>query len=92
LICWSEDTTGFHRLTKTVVYQGSKAKFSQNSSLKKELLATKGYTLVESSPYDNIWGIGLKEGDPRTLDRSTWQGTNWLGEVLTNLREEFLAN
>jgi predicted NAD-dependent protein-ADP-ribosyltransferase YbiA (DUF1768 family) len=35
---------------------------------------------------DQLWGIGLSEKDPRALNRSTWRGRNWLGEVLTIVR------
>lgn len=72
---------------KAIVYKGNYAKFTQNEALKSALLSTKGTTLVEASPTDKIWGIGLSESDARAYDRSTWQGTNWLGEVLTQLRE-----
>lgn len=74
-----------------LVETGSFAKFDQNPDLKEALLATTGTTLVEASPYDRIWGIGLMESDPRAQDRSTWLGTNWLGEVLTEVRDKMLA-
>jgi ribA/ribD-fused uncharacterized protein len=73
------------------VYEGNYAKFTQNQSLLEKLLATQGTTLVEASPTDRIWGVGLLEDDPRILNRRTWRGTNWLGEVLTNLREDLLS-
>jgi hypothetical protein len=73
---------------KLIVYRGSLAKYSQDKELLATLMATKGTTLVEASPYDKIWGIGLLEGDPNTLSRDTWQGLNWLGEILTQVRED----
>lgn len=76
-------------ISRDVVYKGCKFKFEQNPHLKKELMATAGTTLVESSPSDKIWGIGLAGNDPDALDKSKWQGTNWLGEVLTKLRDDF---
>lgn len=50
---------------KQIVYEGNKAKFLQNENLLQDLLKTEGKTLVEASPVDAIWGIGLAEGDPR---------------------------
>lgn len=79
-------------VAKHMVYRGNWCKFTQNPDLKEKLFATDGTTLVEASPYDKIWGIGLTVDDPRALDRSTWRGTNWLGEVLTKLREDLMNN
>lgn len=73
---------------KDVVYKASYAKYTQNPDLYRSLKATEGTTLVEASPEDCIWGIGLRKTDPRAKDRSTWRGTNWLGETLTKLRED----
>lgn len=75
-------------VARDVVYKGCLAKFSQNPDLKEALLATVGTSLVEASPYDRIWGIGLAKEDPRALNRSKWRGTNWLGEVLDRVREK----
>ncbi len=75
---------------KLIVYRGSYAKFNQNADYFKALAETQGQTLVEASGHDTIWGIGLWDDDPRCLDRKTWLGTNWLGEVLTQLREDML--
>ena len=74
-----------------VVWRGSMAKFSQNEHLLNALLSTDGTTIVEASPEDHIWGIGLAEGHPGCYSRHTWQGQNWLGEVLTNVREHLKA-
>ena len=65
--------------------------FSQNEHLKAKLMETAGTVLVEASPWDTLWGIGLYANDPRALHRKTWKGKNWLGFILTELREEFLA-
>lgn len=75
---------------RDIVYQGNREKFLQNEELLKLLLNTKGTTLVEASPTDRIWGVGLAENDHRIHSRRTWRGTNWLGEVLTQLRDDLL--
>ncbi|MBC6993400.1 NADAR family protein [Neolewinella lacunae] len=75
-----------------IVYQANKEKFQQNPELLQHLLDTRGKTIVEASPDDNIWGIGLAEEHPGAKSLTTWEGTNWLGIVLTELREELLGN
>ena len=62
--------------------------FSQNPRLRDALMATGTTVLVEASPWDRIWGIGLAADDPRAQNKNEWQGTNWLGYALTEVREE----
>jgi len=73
-----------------VVKTGNKLKFSQNEELKGHLFATKGKILVEASPQDRIWGIGLGADNPLALDKSTWRGRNLLGYALTEVRDELM--
>ena len=73
-----------------IVYQANFARFSQNPEQREALFATRGTTLVEASPHDRVWGIGLAADDPRALDRSQWRGLNLLGEALTRVREVLL--
>lgn len=75
-----------------IVLKGSLAKYGQNPDLKAILLATAGTTLVEASPHDRLWGIGLTATDPRAADRATWLGKNWLGAVLTRVRDHLLRS
>lgn len=79
----------YHR--SDIVYEGNKAKFSQNEDLNQALLATKDTTLVEAAPNDKIWGIGLAADDTKAKKRETWEGKNLLGEILTILRMEFMG-
>jgi len=85
------DSDQWNAVARDIVYKGNYAKFSQNLDLKEQLLATVGTTLVEASPYDAVWGIALSDGNSDCHDRSKWRGTNWLGEVLTQLREDMIA-
>jgi len=61
-------------------------KFTQNEYLKKKLLETGTKMLVEASPYDTIWGIGLGEADDAILDEKNWKGLNLLGKALMDVR------
>jgi ribA/ribD-fused uncharacterized protein len=72
------------------VYVGSRERFTQNEFAYDLLLSTQGTELVEAAPRDNIWGVGLSENDPRIDDPRNWKGTNWLGQVLTKLRDDLL--
>lgn len=74
-----------------ILTRGNAAKFSQDAKLGAALAATVGTTLVEASPYDRIYGIGLPADDPRALSRATWRGRNVLGDVLTRLRVSTLG-
>jgi ribA/ribD-fused uncharacterized protein len=62
-------------------------KFSQNEDLKKILLDTGDKILVEASPYDKIWGIGMGADHKDILDESKWNGENLLGKVLMEVRD-----
>jgi len=72
---------------KTIVLAGCFYKFTQNDYCNEALRVTDGTLLVEASPTDVIWGIGMAENNPDRFDPANWKGTNWLGEVLTTLRE-----
>jgi len=62
------------------------SKFTQNEDLKQILLSTGDKILVEASPYDKIWGIGLSMDNDDCLDESKWRGLNLLGKALMYVR------
>ena len=73
---------------RDIVYDGNVAKFTQNPDMLDELKSTGNKEFCEASPYDNIWGCGLAEDNPFINDKSNWPGLNWLGEILTKVRED----
>ncbi len=74
-----------------IVVQGNRAKFGQNPQMRAALLATGDKILVEASPMDRIWGVGLRADDPRAHDQTTWRGENLLGVALMRVRDELRA-
>ena len=70
-----------------IVVKGNTAKFSQNEELKKFLLNTNDKILVEASPHDKIWGIGMDENHKDILDPTKWKGENLLGKALMKARD-----
>ena len=74
-----------------VVVRGNLAKFRQNEEALRALLATGDKELVEASPRDRIWGIGLGANNPKALDKANWRGKNLLGKALMEVRSQFLC-
>lgn len=71
-----------------IVVAGSVAKFGQNDDLRAYLLGTGDRVLVEASPLDRVWGIGLTADDERARSPDRWEGLNLLGYALMDAREK----
>lgn len=69
-----------------IVVRGNFAKFSQNKALGDFLIGTGSQVLVEASPVDPIWGIGLAADNPAAEMPQSWQGLNLLGFALMEVR------
>ncbi|WP_329104933.1 NADAR family protein [Micromonospora sp. NBC_01699] len=74
-----------------LVVAGSVAKFGQHPDLRDYLVGTGGRVLVEASPVDPIWGIGLAGTDPLAADPDRWPGLNLLGFALMSARAQLAA-
>ena len=62
------------------------SKFKQNPERLETLLSTGDRVLVEASPHDRIWGVGLHWTDEEILDEKNWKGLNLLGKALMEVR------
>ena len=71
----------------SIVVRANEAKFSQNAELGRFLKQTGDEVIVEASPVDNIWGIGLAKDDERAINPNHWLGLNLLGFALMQVRE-----
>lgn len=71
-----------------IALTGNYYKFSQLEELRKYLLSTGDSLLIEASPYDKIWGIGMNAEEASACGIHQWKGTNLLGFVLMEVRDE----
>jgi hypothetical protein len=70
-----------------IVKTGNIHKFNQNKSLKDFLTSTGNRVIVEASPVDTVWGIGLGEESKMIDNPYTWRGENLLGFALMEARD-----
>jgi len=71
-----------------IVIRGNYLKFIQNEGLKKYLLSTDSRVLVEASPRDRIWGIGMGKHNENAKKPENWRGKNLLGFCLMEVRDQ----
>lgn len=69
------------------VVAGNVAKFGQDPVMRAYLLGTANRVLVEASPRDRIWGIGLSASNDHAADPRLWRGSNLLGFALMEARD-----
>lgn len=86
------DAIKWDAICQEVVFRGTLFKFSQNHDLRAHMAASGEKMIVEASPEDRVWGIGLAKEDPRALDPSKWLGQNLLGIAIMRVRKLFTEN
>lgn len=82
---FDESVWDAHRFA--IVVAGTTAKFAAHDDLRAYLVGTGDRVLVEASPVDLVWGIGLTADDERVADPGQWRGLNLLGFALMEARE-----
>jgi len=71
-----------------LVVRGNTAKFTQHPELAQFLRQTGERVIVEASPYDHIWGIGMAADHPDAERPQNWKGLNLLGFALMSVRSQ----
>lgn len=84
---WEEARVGVVERANRLKFQTGSVSGGPAGSLRAKLLATGNRELVEASPYDKVWGIGMKGDEAMDTPRSEW-GQNLLGQVLMTIRAE----
>jgi len=82
---FSDEVWDQHKMQ--IVTQGNVLKFGQNPDLLEILKEHKDKIIVEASPQDRIWGIGLHWDNDDVLDENKWRGQNLLGECIMRARK-----
>ena len=74
-----------------IVVDGNGCRMVQDKLFRETLLLTEDRTLVEASPYDQIWGIGMGMSEPGIEDPENWNGENLLGMALTDVKKMYFG-
>jgi ribA/ribD-fused uncharacterized protein len=75
-----------------IVVTGNIHKFNQHPQFAEYLLNTGDRILVEASPVDRIWGIGMAQDNEEINDPNNWRGLNLLGFALMEVRNFLREN
>ena len=86
---YDDDVWGAARFD--IVARGCEAKFASDEALHDYLVRTGDRVLVEASPRDRIWGIGMSASHPDATDPRKWRGENLLGFALMKARAALAA-
>jgi ribA/ribD-fused uncharacterized protein len=74
-----------------IVVDASIAKFGSDEHLRGYLAGSKRRVLVEASPVDRVWGIGLATDSDQAGEPAQWRGLNLLGFALMEARHRLLS-
>lgn len=85
------DQAAWDKRKVEIAIRGNFEKFKQNEELGEFLRNTKERILVEASPVDRIWGVGLEMKDLRIEDPANWLGQNLLGFSLMHVRRQLCS-
>ena len=82
------DTKLWSETMPEIISAAAKAKFTQNVHLRDYLKGTSPNILAEANPHDRTWSCGYGLSNRETFNQNLWSGTNELGKILMDLRNE----
>lgn len=86
---FDNEVWNYHRYP--IIKEGNIYKFSQNSDMRDILVNTCGTIIAQTTQSDPILGIGLGRGNPNIGDPLKWPGKNYLGFILSEVRDLYLG-
>jgi ribA/ribD-fused uncharacterized protein len=85
------DDAAWSQARGEAVVRGNVLKFGQSPELGAFLCATGERILVEASPRDRVWGIGMGASNPDARHPARWRGQNLLGFALMEARARLVG-
>lgn len=85
------DDARWSAVRMAIVARGNEAKFGQSAELRPILVASAGRVLVEASPRDRVWGIGMGASNEKSESPRDWRGLNLLGFALMEARARLMT-
>lgn len=84
------DAKAWDKVKLQTMRHAVREKYEGNVYLANQLvmLISDGMTLVEASPTDTYWGIGMGIDNPDIVDPAKWKGKNELGYILTRVAND----
>jgi ribA/ribD-fused uncharacterized protein len=82
---WDEKVWSEHR--EEIMGAALRKKMDQNAEVQQWLEETEDATIAEASPYDKIWGIGIKSDHKNVCNPEKWPGKNLLGKMWMKVRD-----
>jgi hypothetical protein len=76
----------WHAQAASLITPGITEKFRQNTQCRELLLKTGNRTIIEASPHDNFFGVGLPLRSRQIWDKNKWNGKNVMGSILEVVR------
>jgi len=89
---WDKATHGsWHTFAYEKLFAANISKYDSHADLRKAIFESAPLTLLEASPHNVNWGVGLSVDDPKIQNCNERPGENKFGQLLTKLSDQMMA-